>query len=555
MHLFSEGQIRVTICILDSIITAKEAAEELLVQLKQGNWSEYEEITETMICLLGGIKKTAQPYRDKYDFIWLPLTCESMITLLNDLQCKKNQKNYIVKKIQFELIPVLEEAYQQFYFWTYVYSYPDREKKYYEEEIYELSSNHYTNESIKTGKYKYDVSFVIMAYNKLEYTKLCIENLMKNIPENLNYELILWDNGSTDGTKEYFESLNSDKLLESRINWAIGNTVLRISEAKYFILISNDIIVTKNVIFNMLECAKSNDKIARIVPSTPNISNLQSIYANYESFDQLQEFAEKNNVLDPSRWEERVRLCDPISLNSMPLYCSKNGICMHGYYLNDFLSFPDDKISLLYRRRGYKQILQKDAYCHHFGSVTIKEDKNIQKENYYLDGRMKFRSQFGIDPWSKGFCFDSLFNNKCVVKAGNSHIEILGINCGFGGNSLKIKEQLKEYFHIFDTKLINITDEKEFIFDLDGISDQAEFINDKNQLVKFLQEKNFDYIIWEIPFLCNYKFDELFDLLYSHMNKSGVILIKNIDSFLDILKRDSKIENLEILKNWVRIEL
>ncbi|MCG7851587.1 MAG: glycosyltransferase, partial [Methanosarcinaceae archaeon] len=50
-------------------------------------------------------------------------------------------------------------------------------------------------------------SIIILTHNQIKYTKKCIESIFKFT--NRNYELILVDNGSTDGTVQYLEKLRS----------------------------------------------------------------------------------------------------------------------------------------------------------------------------------------------------------------------------------------------------------------------------------------------------------------------------------------------------------
>ena len=51
------------------------------------------------------------------------------------------------------------------------------------------------------------VSIVIIGYNRLEKTKRCVESVIKYTAD-FNYELILIDNGSTDETTDYFQTVN-----------------------------------------------------------------------------------------------------------------------------------------------------------------------------------------------------------------------------------------------------------------------------------------------------------------------------------------------------------
>ena len=48
-------------------------------------------------------------------------------------------------------------------------------------------------------------SIVVVTYNQLEYTKLCLESVLQRT--DARYELIVVDNGSTDGTLEYLRSI------------------------------------------------------------------------------------------------------------------------------------------------------------------------------------------------------------------------------------------------------------------------------------------------------------------------------------------------------------
>lgn len=68
------------------------------------------------------------------------------------------------------------------------------------------------------------ISIVILAHNELASTKRCINSVIRYTAE--PYKLILVNNGSTDGTKEYFESLEA--------------TVINFAENKGFIIPNNE---------------------------------------------------------------------------------------------------------------------------------------------------------------------------------------------------------------------------------------------------------------------------------------------------------------------------
>lgn len=429
-----------------------------------------------------------------------------------------------IHKIEFETIPLILNMKQYFYFFACVYPNPKKMEKYYQEEMYELSKNIYLEESFQTGNYKYDVSFYIAGYNHLDYTKRCVESFLKTVPGDLNYELILLNHGSSDGTKEYFESIRPTKQIDIAVNGGGAPAAQRIIEGKYSVGISNDVILLENSIKNLLQCIKSDPKIVYAVPSTSNISNLQTIPVSYENDIQMYEFAKKNNIYDPYRHEQRSRLCNPIAAYASHIIW--NEFCWNGrIYPKVASSFPDDRISLLARRDGYKCVLVKDAYCHHFGSVTWKDHfKKNNETEYFQRGREEFKKLFKVDPWGTGFCFDPEMI-EALALARKEHTEILGLNCGLFSNPLKIKEELKEKAHNLDVVLYAITDHQEYLLDQKGLSDTAISISSIQELKNFLAGHNFHYIVWETPFQTFHSAQGVFQLLQDHLEASGTLIL------------------------------
>ena len=479
--------------ILEMMDTAIEASNQLSTFLENAKMAEFKEVSEGLFLMIKSIRDIADNLKKEEDGINLPAASESALVSLDRIQnMAYTDVNRARKKIEFELIPLIEEMRVVFYYWGMVYPDPVKMKKYYEEDIFWLAENKYQAEAAKTGNYKYELSIIILAYNKLDYTKQCIVSLLKNLPKGISYEIILFNHGSTDGTKEFFESLHPHKQVDIAVNGGGLELLYRITEGKYILTISNDVLVQKNSIKNLYECIDSDERIAWVVPSTPNVSNFQMIPANYSTIEELEKFAESNNVDDRTKWEQRVRLCNPIEIIRGE-FLQK---CKPAYYFQsrNRWSFPDDKCSLLCRRNGYKMYLVKNAFCHHFGSITLREDKKTNAEDAFLKGRRDFFQMFGVDPWSTGVCYSlELFHSlKCI---GQGNITILGVNCGMGSNSLKIKEKLKETSANYSVFLKNITTDSAVLADLAGISDEAEYLLDYHEMEYW--KETFDYIIAE----------------------------------------------------------
>ncbi|CAK9884444.1 MAG: Putative teichuronic acid biosynthesis glycosyltransferase TuaH [Candidatus Erwinia impunctatus] len=77
---------------------------------------------------------------------------------------------------------------------------------------------------------KLKVSIIVLTYNNLDYTKNCLESLVLNT-EYDNYEIILVDSNSVDGTKDYLkENYSRNKkfkviLNDENLGFAAGNNI------------------------------------------------------------------------------------------------------------------------------------------------------------------------------------------------------------------------------------------------------------------------------------------------------------------------------------------
>ncbi|MEA4932284.1 MAG: glycosyltransferase [Lawsonibacter sp.] len=534
--------------ILNIMETALELSAGLSDCLHQNQPDLFHKTAQELMNNLLMIQGISGQLKEEERALNLPAASASVLSSLQEIvNCSTADMHKALQKIENELIPLTEEMKINFFFWGTAYPDEAKMKHYYEQDRFRLFTNKHIVAGEAGGVYQYDVSIVITAFNKLEVTKLCIDSLMKYLPRTLNYELILVNHGSNDGTKEFFEQLKPDKQLDIAVNGGGSAAVNRIIEGKYAVCISNDIILTEHAIENLYQCIASDDSIAWVVPTTPNISNLQSIPADYNNLDGLFSFAAKNNQSDPTRWEQRVRLCNPMDIRRMSSFLDAG--CFSYYVSTESMQFPDDKLSLLLRRKGYKLMLAKDAYCHHFGSITLKDEitqKNVY--DFYLSGRKAFFDAFGVDPWGLGFCFDyPLFENFYFKKTG--HIDIMGINCGLGSNSLKIKEALKETAKNTDVYLVNCTSDDRFVPDLRGISDEVILFTDWFTLFPPKQNAaRYDYILVEDGLDGQENSHQIIEAILTALKSGGFFFARLRDQpLIDWIK--TEYQNVQIIRS------
>ncbi|MBW1974200.1 MAG: glycosyltransferase [Deltaproteobacteria bacterium] len=110
-------------------------------------------------------------------------------------------------------------------------------------------------------------SIIIPVFNKLEYTIQCLKALFKVTPIKL-FELIIVNNASTDGTKEFLEELKEKypaaKVIHNEENLGFAkacNQGAKIAEGRFLLFLNNDTIPLQGWLEALIESTKQNVKI------------------------------------------------------------------------------------------------------------------------------------------------------------------------------------------------------------------------------------------------------------------------------------------------------
>ena len=251
------------------------------------------------------------------------------------------------------------------------------------------------------SEYPYDVSIVLCAYNKLEYTRAAVESIFAHTDfSNGRVELITINNGSNDGTREYFESLPHTKKINLKYNILGFNAAQYIAEGRYYLGYSNDVIATPHWLDQLYVAMESDAHIAQAVPTCneEGVSNDQGVpvpYPNtFAGLERMQEFAAAHNHLNPTLWEERSLLMPFLSITRTNVY--RMGLVDPLYTRAEFV---DDDLSTLLRRTGWRQLLLKDTFMHHFGGVTLGTDRCNVANNSIVEMRSVYYKKWRVDAW------------------------------------------------------------------------------------------------------------------------------------------------------------
>lgn len=325
-------------------------------------------------------------------------------------------------------------------------------------------------------------SIIILTYNKLEYTKQCIDSIRKYTqPE--SYEMIVVDNNSNDGTVEWLKEQCDIKTIYNKENYGFPkgcNQGIEVACGDNILLLNNDTIVTSNWLENLVTCLYSANEIGAVGPVTNSCSNYQAIKVDYVNVDTMQEFAIKYNISKSQLWEERLKLIG---------YCLliRKAVVNEIGLLDERFSpgnFEDDDYSVRIRKAGYKLLLCKDTFIHHYGSTSFKE--NREKFNKLLTvNKCKFEEKWGFNPNYLSYIRNDIID--LINSPIDSHLNILEIGSNCGATLLKIKETYK------NSKLYGIEENKNAA-DISNSFVEVKHYNTGKQTIDF-PKHFFDYII------------------------------------------------------------
>ncbi|WP_419874299.1 GT-D fold domain-containing glycosyltransferase [Candidatus Pristimantibacillus sp. PTI5] len=117
------------------------------------------------------------------------------------------------------------------------------------------------------------VSVVVLNHNSLKSTKACIESIKQHSP--VNTQLVLVDNGSTDGTAEYIQTIPGSTLIRNKAAKerceALNQGVIAAS-GEFVVLLNENTEVTKNWLQGML-CRLQADPTIGIVGVRRNLAD------------------------------------------------------------------------------------------------------------------------------------------------------------------------------------------------------------------------------------------------------------------------------------------
>ncbi|MDR3569350.1 MAG: glycosyltransferase family 2 protein [Syntrophobacteraceae bacterium] len=236
--------------------------------------------------------------------------------------------------------------------------------------------------SQKLGRSAGGTSVVIPVYNQLDYTKKCVESL-KAHGDGIE-EIIIIDNGSTDGTADYLLGLDWARVIINGENLgcaAAWNQGLAASVASRVLFLNNDVVVTAGWIEGMVEF--SEKKAVDIVSPA-----IREGAGSYELDRYAQEFVAR------MRRHCRIGVADGICFLVKKEVFEKVGLFDENFRIGQFEDVD------LFRRAamaGFRLGITGGSFIHHFGSVTQNHIRGVERnDTYEASNRAYYRRKWAL---------------------------------------------------------------------------------------------------------------------------------------------------------------
>lgn len=267
-----------------------------------------------------------------------------------------------------------------------------------------------------------DVTLVVTTWNSLGMLKLFFEYLQRYTPS--IYELIIVNNGSKDGTREYLDSNVEARVIHNKENVGVIKALDqadKLVKTKYLLSISDDILVTPNWLEDLIELYESDPKIKKVAPFKPG-TKIAHPYSSLSSRDYWEEIQKKNPRLSKKEaldlfiggdYEKFVKDIKEVNnFGNQELDCPfdfVSGCCVlvEKDFINSLGGFSDTRFQIYgcedvdrcwrIGKAGYKVVRTSNVFVHHFESVSLKKNKLPWKEF------MRQNNKRLVDKWSPYF--------------------------------------------------------------------------------------------------------------------------------------------------------
>jgi len=130
-----------------------------------------------------------------------------------------------------------------------------------------------------------DISIIIVNYNVYEHLINCIKSVKENIKKDLEYEMFVVDNNSSEGSiDKILHEFSDAKLIKMKKNVGFGaanNEAFKRAAGNYFLIINPDVKVLDDCIQKLVKFMEDNSNVGVVAPALYTPNNKFDYYYSY----------------------------------------------------------------------------------------------------------------------------------------------------------------------------------------------------------------------------------------------------------------------------------
>jgi GT2 family glycosyltransferase len=247
-----------------------------------------------------------------------------------------------------------------------------------------------------------DISYIIVTYNSERFIDNCLSSVVSQKREQIDSEIIVIDNASTDSTVEILKNRFPNILLKKNpenIGFAVAvNQAFSLSNGKYIILLNPDTVIED----------KFSEKIFYFLKATPRVSILgvklidsrnehqpsvwKKISTTTVIFEMLLPYTFSVKLVT----ESPVRPCQVLNVSGACMLIRRDVFeKLEGFDTRFFLYYEEIDFCLRAREKGYEVYYNPDIeVVHHFAKSSFQNDE-LFFLNLYENKLLLIEKHFG----------------------------------------------------------------------------------------------------------------------------------------------------------------